>query len=629
MAASAGSSGTAFVAVVGHPCKATVAAGLLPRQPGSDAAYLNLTRRYCNALALASLGIGAACNAKRHAGKFTKTLRARKKYLVSRMATGSSETTVPLAGVSLQAAMKMHCDTSGASYATYWVNVNGQLVVRSDYQSRARKEELRAKGFDESFATESQAFKLDPFGAGPVATVYSTKTPLLVKDIASSSMRRKELAAKYGIVQIAFIPFEAGVLELGTTEDRWEEMPEYPTLPNAELVRGFQEHNACYAIFWAKHGDSFEHTADFVTDSVKASVEAVRGCAENFCTESRHFSTNANSPGPVATAFRTGKEVTIVDSEFSALWSANLTRASLAKAFDIKYLHFIPAKEGVLEYGTRGHVCLSGAALSAALKMRCETSGAGYAVYWLETAGKLAHGGDHITPACKAALEANGITTSFADASKDLFLDASANGPASTVFKTRRPAFVQDASACTHEYFRSASSPEVKLRSDIAAQYGIKSVCFAAVPGGVFEFGTTDGTAVWSCLEDATKAYIPKVELQEAFSSGATHAIFWWKTGDVYSVGASYILPDHARALKALRNDDKTYASESAMVKLPGDDEGPLASAVRSGAEIVIDDPSIEPNFERGELANEFKVRKCHFVPNLYGVLEYGTSSIL
>jgi len=118
---------------------------------------------------------------------------------------------------------------------------------------------------------------------------------------------------------------------------------------------------------------------------------------------------------------------------------------------------------------------------------------------------------------------------------------------------------------------------------------------------------------------------MPKAELEKAFDSGATHAIFWWKKGEEFVVGASYVLPERLRALKAARGDDKSYTSESALVKIPADGTGPVATAFRSGKEVTLEDPAADPNFKRGSLAKEFNVGRCHFVPCKDGVLEYGT----
>ena len=52
---------------------------------------------------------------------------------------------------------------------------------------------------------------------------------------------------------------------------------------------------------------------------------------------------------------------------------------------------------------------------------------------------------------------------------------------------------------------------------------------------------------------------------------------------------------------------------------------GPIATAARSGKEMVIEDPSISKTFKRAALAKEFSVSNIHIVPCKDGVLEYGT----
>merc|ERR1712204_91339 len=139
------------------------------------------------------------------------------------------------------------------------------------------------------------------------------------------------------------------------------------------------------------------------------------------------------------------------------------------------------------------------------------------------------------------------------------------------------------------------------------------------------EYGTSDGpcTADWTCMEDARQAIMPKAELEKAFTVGATHAIFWWRKGDEFVVGASYVAPERVRALKAARGDDKSYTSESAAWKIDASGLGPVATAGRSGKDIVIEDPANEPSFKGAGLAKEFNVGSCHFVPCRDGVLEY------
>merc|ERR1719343_995236 len=181
---------------------------------------------------------------------------------------------------------------------------------------------------------------------------------------------------------------------------------------------GFENLGASYAMFWSKEGDSFKVVADYVTDSRKRALQATRGDNETFCSKSRDVTIDANGDGPIATAFKTNKEVTIVDTSM-------MKRAALAKEFDIKRVHFIPTEAGVFEYGSPASADLSGNTLAASLKMRCDTSGAGYALYWKESDGKATVAGDYVTPARQAALRAKGKTASFAEASKEYTMELS------------------------------------------------------------------------------------------------------------------------------------------------------------------------------------------------------------
>jgi len=540
-----------------------------------------------------------ALGAARGAGRRTQMFKS--------FSTGAT----PLTGCTLQASLKMRCDNSGAGYAIFWSEVNGELIAAGSYTSDAQMAEMKVKGLRSSFAECSKSYKLDASGHGPIAKVFQNKEPFFVADPTSADMQRQELVKQFGLQQVCFVPFEDGVLEFGT-DASWTEMPHVPNLPKAAMRKGFENLGASYCMYWAKEGGEFKVQADYVTDSRKRLLKQVRNDDETFCSKSRHMTIDAAGSGPIATAFREGKEVTVVDVN-------EMKRAELAKEFDIARVHFIPMESGVLEYGSPKNVFLTGNPLAAALKMRCDTSGAGYALYWQHSAGKLAVSGSYVTPARQAALAKQGFKESFAEASSGYTLDATGDGPVARVMKSREPVFIHDVETCG----------DLK-RGGLASQYGINSICLVPVPGGVMEFGTSVGpcTADWSVMEDARKAIMPKAELEKAFTAGATHVIFWHRVGDEYVVGASYITPERVNVLKSTRGDDKTYTSESWGLKLPADGKGPVSTAARSGAEIVIEDPASDDGFHRKDLAKEFKVGRCHFVPCRDGVLEYGVGGV-
>ena len=98
---------------------------------------------------------------------------------------------VPMTGDTLQAALKMRCDNSGASYAIYWANQRGSIKAAAAYETAQLKSELKSRGMTESFDEASMAYVLSATGSGPVATVISTGKPLLIKDVATSSLQRR------------------------------------------------------------------------------------------------------------------------------------------------------------------------------------------------------------------------------------------------------------------------------------------------------------------------------------------------------------------------------------------------------------------------------------------------------
>jgi len=173
-------------------------------------------------------------------------------------------------------------------------------------------------------------------------------------------------------------------------------------------------------------------------------------------------------------------------------------------------------------------------------------------------------------------------------------------------------------------------------RKELASEYGIKSICFVPAEGGVVEFGISEACAAsWTSVDDANNAVMPVAEMKAAFQQGATHLIFWRKVGDEYICGASYTKSDYARALKAVRGDDKTYASESAEMTFGAEGEGPVATAARSNKEITIEDAALFTSytlvrlgsFKRMSLAAEYNVKNIHFVPCRDGVIEYGVGT--
>lgn len=64
---------------------------------------------------------------------------------------------------------------SGAGYAIYWTNVNGKLAVAGDFTSTKRKEALRKRGLEGSFAIESERYAVDVNSEDPTAECFRVR----------------------------------------------------------------------------------------------------------------------------------------------------------------------------------------------------------------------------------------------------------------------------------------------------------------------------------------------------------------------------------------------------------------------------------------------------------------------
>ena len=121
---------------------------------------------------------------------------------------------------------------------------------------------------------------------------------------------------------------------------------------------------------------------------------------------------------------------------------SKLTREELRALFDrydtdgggsIDLQEYIAAK-GAIDGGKRT-VPLTGDTLQAGLKMRCDMSGASYAIYWANQNGKLKIVDSFKSPAYKSELAGRGVQESWADASKPFALDAKGDGPIAQVLR--------------------------------------------------------------------------------------------------------------------------------------------------------------------------------------------------
>lgn len=105
--------------------------------------------------------------------------------------------------------------------------------------------------------------------------------------------------------------------------------------------------SATHTIFWKQVGDEYKAGASYVRPDRLAALKAVRGDDKSYTSESIAMSFPASGDGPIAVTARSGKSMTVKDVS-----SSKMKRAGLAKEFNVADIHFVPCKDGVLEYGT-------------------------------------------------------------------------------------------------------------------------------------------------------------------------------------------------------------------------------------------------------------------------------------
>eukprot|EP00802_Teleaulax_amphioxeia_P010651 Tamp_10679.p1 GENE.Tamp_10679~~Tamp_10679.p1 ORF type:complete len:326 (+),score=52.49 Tamp_10679:66-980(+) len=106
----------------------------------------------------------------------------------------------------------------------------------------------------------------------------------------------------------------------------------------------------------------------------------------------------------------------------------------------------------------------------------------------------------------------------------------------------------------------------------------------------------------------------------------AVYTILWEKEGDgPFRVKGAYTTEARRRAMRKVRGDDKTFASESAKIAIPSKGTNLIATASQTGKEVIISNPGSIWSLKRRFLAQEFGIKHIHFVPVEGGrVMEYG-----
>eukprot|EP00930_Biecheleria_cincta_P008354 TRINITY_DN109775_c0_g1_i1.p1 TRINITY_DN109775_c0_g1~~TRINITY_DN109775_c0_g1_i1.p1 ORF type:complete len:659 (-),score=120.82 TRINITY_DN109775_c0_g1_i1:61-2037(-) len=512
---------------------------------------------------------------------------------------------VGLTGLTLEAAMKMRSDTSGADYVLYWAEVENVYVAAGHYMRPECHEQCSG------YIQACQGQKLDR--STMIAKVATTRSPAFIQiqdEASSSTFTRRQSCQEFGIKSVCIIPFEDGVLEYGSRSE-WKEAPKCPLMPKADMKKAFEHFQASYMMFWRENAaGEFQVVADYVTPQRKKSLKNRRGNDETFSSKCRSLALGGDAI--VAQVAKSRREVFIPN----AAEHGTFTRSSLAREFGVKTVRLLPCEGGVLEYGVLKDEHLTGHALEASLKMRCDTSHAMYSIYWVEVDGQFVVAGHYTTPEHKAAmLKTHGSEHGFAEECEALKLGE--NTMIAAVNRSGAPAFVANASNSINGF----------TRTFLCMKYNINSVCVVPTTGGVLEYGTTEH---WAASPECPT--VPKAQLKQAFSQfGATYVILWAEKGNEWSVIASYTIPERAKISENERGDAETFCSKCSQLKL--DNKSMVALAARSNTKQTIADlrkpteatqASIS-EYTRQSLAKEFGIKSVVIFPFDNGVvLEYG-----
>jgi len=520
---------------------------------------------------------------------------------------------VPLTGTTLNAALKLRCDTTGAAYAIYWSEQGGKLKAQGEYAASPS-----AKDYTEG----SKAFALDAEGGGPIATVQRMGQPAFVEDVSLSTLQRRELALKNGVSQVALLPFEAGVLEFGNirANQQWPDIPKAPNMPKQDLRKAFEDLGALYVLYWK---------ADFVSNTLRVIADyenpretqlrsALRGDGESFVKISRGLTLDLNAGGPVQDALIKNKEV-VVGFTDDAAWplSKSMSRAAIAQEFQLCAVTMVPVMDevngeyGVLEYGVSTTAELNPLTLEATLEMQVEATGGSYGIYWKQDGNLARPVKTFTTPEYNSALKKLGRRYSFVDISERITVDVGGPSPVAEAIRTRSKVYMPDASASADE------------RSPIAQEYCIKSIAYVPVVGGVIEVGSTIG---WASEEAATGQVIPNEEVDAAIAAGATYVMFWQLDAEKRRFNVAGAFERSSQLLNEAAKDGDSYVIVNERSSVSAEGVGPVATAFRSASKLEVANTATDPTLSnrRREITLEWGVGSITCVPLESGVLEFG-----
>lgn len=282
---------------------------------------------------------------------------------------------------------------------------------------------------------------------------------------------------------------------------------------------------ADYVLFWSASHGQLTVANSYTSPDYAQAIRDRRGDNENFVTRSRAFVYRPGE-GCIGRVFQSRGVELVRDA--SVRPDRVFMRATVARRFDIQSVRCILFDGGVLEYGSTDywfegleatpdiiklprqvqpnsfqvmpnqHFSSSetwvriqrigppptGDALSAMLKTRCHDSGADFALYWVESHGRLSVVGHYDSPRhAAAARAARGDEDTFASKSFELAAPLSPGECApGRVYHSRGEELIREAVSVPKKLF---------ARVDLAREFGIQTIKCIFLLGGVLECGGT------------------------------------------------------------------------------------------------------------------------------------------
>jgi len=243
---------------------------------------------------------------------------------------------------------------AAADFCIFWdLDKTGFLRPTCHWNPPERVSVMKAMtGKSELYATESYKTSWKS-GEGFIGRAHKNKETLFFPDVSTLSptvYKRKGLAAKFGVVSIAYKPFGNGVYEVGSTK-RWDSCDWVNTMSVDDCRKVCLDMKGSFAIFWgfdAAQGVLRPMCHWNPPERVTAMKEKT-GSDDLYTTDSYKVSMRPGD-GFVGKVYESKKSMTFEDA--SKLSVKDYKRLPIASKYGIVSFSLWPFANGVLEVGS-------------------------------------------------------------------------------------------------------------------------------------------------------------------------------------------------------------------------------------------------------------------------------------